>query len=222
MKYLIFLFLVSLNLTLTAQDATDCEKLAIEIHGLVDSENSNQIFIESSNTLYSGNLYHYPGFLLLNEEGDTIAQENVTYYGIGTGFYTHLLEIKDKMSFPFNGRLELFGSNYQKLFCSFPIELEELDYVSLKDIKNEKIKIVPTINEDYLILDLGGNNINAEKLDYHFNITNEYGEITYNSTLDLSSTSIPIKEIGGEGIYFISVWDGIKKKLLPTKLFEVE
>lgn len=222
MKYFLSIFLLGFNIILLAQNAPECEKLSIKIHGLIDSEKSPQLLIEASNAMYAGHLYYYPGFLLINQAGDTIAKENVTYYGIGTNFQTHILELKDKISFPFHGRLELHGSYYQNFFCSFPIEIAEADYVSFKDIKHEKIKIGSTFNENHLILDLGENNINAEKIDYHFNITNEDGEIVHEANINTSCTSIPFTKFDKKGIYYISVWNGINKKLLPTISFEIE
>ncbi len=218
MKRFILLFLLSsTTVALSAQNIAECEQLTIKFHGIVDSEDVDQLFFEVSNVLYTGSLYYYPGFVLLNEEGDIIAKEAVTYYGIGTNFQTHLLDIKKEFPLPFSGRLELFGSYYEKLFCSFPIEIEEADFVSLEDIEKEEIKVVSNFAGDHIILDLSGNHVNREKLDYHFNITNENGEVSYNSKLTTNIISIPVESIGSPGYYFISVWDGINKKLLPTK-----
>ena len=222
MKPVIFLFLVCFTTMLSAQSETECDQITIKFHGLLTSNKSDQLFFEVSNQVYTGNLYYYPGFLLLNEEGDTIAKEAVKYYGIGTGFQTHILELQADIAFPFSGYLELHGSYYQKRFCSFPVEIESADYVSFDAIKSQPVKVELNMAENFLVLDLGGSNINAEVLDYHYNVTNELGEVVYKSTINLSATSIPIEELGGPGIYYISVWDGVQKELLPTMSIEVE
>ncbi|KAA3621377.1 MAG: hypothetical protein DWQ02_27860 [Bacteroidetes bacterium] len=207
---------------MSAQKKADCDQLTIRFNGLIDSGETDQLFFEVSNVMYTGSLYYYPGFLLLNEQGDTIAREEVKYYGIGTSFQTHLLELTDDISFPFVGRLELFGSYYSKKFCSFPIEIEEAEYVSLEEVEREVVKVALNYAGDHVVIDLGGNDITSEYLEYHFNLTNVQGQEVYTGEIDTDIFFIPVDLLGGAGSYYISVWDGINKKLLPTRHFLIE
>lgn len=223
MKRFICLALFCLTtFTMSAQKKADCDQLTIRFNGLIDSDETNQLFFEVSNVLYTGSLYYYPGFLLLNEQGDTVAIEEVKYYGIGTNFQTHLLDLTGEISFPFVGRLELFGSYYSKRFCSFPIEIEQVAYVSLEEIERESIKVGLNYAGDHVVIDLGGNDITSEYLDYHFNITNEQGKEIYNAEIDTDITFIPVEILGGTGNYFVSIWDEINEKLLPVRQIQIE
>lgn len=222
MKQTIFFFLLCITSILSAQTDADCEQLAIEFRGLVESDESDQLFFEVSNGLNSKHLYHYPGLLLLDEDDNVVAKGTMRYYGLSLGFQTHLLELEADISFPFEGTLELHGGNYSTLFCSFPVEIEDADYVSVEEIQKEKIKLATTFSGNEILIDLGGNNINANELGYQITILDEFDEIIYETTLDISFASIPLDELGGEGMYTIDVWDDVNEKMLLSEVFEVE
>lgn len=198
------------------QDDNHCEQLAIAFHGIVASEEGDQLFFEVSNARYAGHLYYYPGFLLISELGDTIAREETKYYGIGTSFQTHLLNVEADISFPFKGRLELYGSYYQNFFCGFPIEIEDADYVELDDFEEQEVKVAPTYAGDHIIVDLGGVP-QAEVVRYEVEITDDRGYLKYSSPMETELTAIPVKEIGGSGMYLVNVWDAIKEIWLPSE-----
>lgn len=199
----------------------DCDQLAVEIRGLVKGEQVDQLYLEVSNAVHVGHLYYYPGFVLLSEAGDTIAKEETTYYGISTGFQSHLLKLHTKITFPFSGRVELFGSFYQKQFCSFPVYIEGLDYVTVDRGETPTVKVATNMAETHLILDLGSYNQQAESLNYYFNITDELGNEIYSAKATESVTAIPTSKLG-VGFFLISIWDGVQKKLLPAQLIEIE
>ena len=196
------------------QQAKDCEQLAIKFCGLVNTGEKDQLFFEVSNALYSGNLYNYPGFLLINEQGDTIAQEETNYYGIGTNFQTHLLDVKGDLSFPFVGRLELWGSYYQNSFCSFPMTIEKADKISLLDTERREIRTATNYAGDQLIIDLGGVYHESE-VKYRLEILDEEGELVHASVLTTDVSVIPVKAVGGRGTYQVRIWDEVSERLLP-------
>ncbi len=74
----------------------------------------------------SEEIFDYPGFLLLNENGDTLAQETVNYFGIGWGAQTHYLSVQNPITFPLEGTLELWGLFYDTLYCSYPITINSI------------------------------------------------------------------------------------------------
>lgn len=221
MKNLLSILLIHLSLIVVAQNVAECEYLSIEVAGIVTKNNTNQLLIECSNAKYEGNLYYYPGFILFNESGDTIAKEKVDYYGIGPNFQNHLLDITNKIEFPFTGYLELYGNNHKKQFCSFPIEFDELPRLSKEELQEEIVKVNSTINDEFLVIDLGDYNINAEKTKYYISLTNDDNTIVYATKTDLSVVTIPMEELEKNGNYVISIWDAIQEKLLPSVTFEV-
>lgn len=74
----------------------------------------------------SSTLFGYPGFLLLDDNGDTLAQETVDLFGIA-GASTHTLRIPvgtDMPASPFDGTLQLWTGFFSELACSWPLELD--------------------------------------------------------------------------------------------------
>jgi hypothetical protein len=116
----------------------------------------------------------------------------------------------------------LHGSDYQTLFCSFPIEIEDADYVSFNEIRDEKVKVATNFYDDKVLIDLAGTNINAEKLSYQISVTDEYDEVVYETIIDRSVASISVDDLGKAGTYSIDIWDEINEKMLPSEFFEVE
>ncbi len=71
-------------------------------------------------------LYSYPGFILYNGNGDTVAIETVDLFGIGE-VSTHRLSIHpdaDQTIPSFGGSLQLWTNFYDSLNCTFPVEVE--------------------------------------------------------------------------------------------------
>ncbi|MGK0389925.1 MAG: hypothetical protein ACI94Y_002670 [Maribacter sp.] len=116
----------------------------------------------------------------------------------------------------------MHGSDYQTLFCSFPIEIEDADYVSFNEIRDEKVKVATNFYDDKVLIDLAGTNINAEKLSYQISVTDEYDEVVYETIIDRSVASISVDDLGKAGTYSIDIWDEINEKMLPSEFFEVE
>lgn len=71
-------------------------------------------------------MFSYPGFILFDAEGDTVAKEVVNFFGIGTESL-HVLPIHpdaDLTSPVFNGHLELWTGFYEELACSFDLSMD--------------------------------------------------------------------------------------------------
>ena len=74
---------------------------------------------------FSSTLFDYPGFILLDDNGDTVAIESVDYFGIGLGPQLHTLSIVpdfDPVAGNFVGSLQLWTGFYTAQACSFPVD----------------------------------------------------------------------------------------------------
>ncbi|HNA33003.1 MAG TPA: hypothetical protein PL106_07760, partial [Flavobacteriales bacterium] len=68
--------------TVSAGEPTDCDSLSfLGVRWGVFSDSTIVLTVANAST----DLFDYPGFVLLDEEGDTIASETVSYFGIGSG-----------------------------------------------------------------------------------------------------------------------------------------
>jgi len=72
---------------------------------------------------HSGDIFSYPGFILFDAEGDTIAKETVNFFGIGEYQISRLSLFPDagSPSEVNDGRLELWMLFYDTLVCTFPV-----------------------------------------------------------------------------------------------------
>ncbi|QQR86824.1 MAG: T9SS type A sorting domain-containing protein [Flavobacteriales bacterium] len=74
---------------------------------------------------YSSALFDYPGFILLDDNGDTIAIETVNYFGIGVGPQLHTLSVQPGAMLPTGtviGTLQLWTGFYTAEACAFPVD----------------------------------------------------------------------------------------------------
>ncbi|MEO0725167.1 MAG: hypothetical protein AAFZ63_11540 [Bacteroidota bacterium] len=217
---LLLLSLFSISL-LSAQRTYECDQLAIAFHGIVATDDGDQLFFEVANAAYTGTLYNYPGFLLIGEKGDTIAREETTYYGIGTNFQTHLLNMEGDISLPFKGRLELWGSFYQHSYCSFPVEIKDADFVERSDLEEEPLKVTTNYAGDQLIVDLGGVYY-EEEFAYQIKIIDEYGTLSYSAKLETTVVAIPVNKIAGTGGYMVDILDEAGDVILSSDFVYLE
>jgi hypothetical protein len=83
----------------------------------------NTVVLEVSNA--SSVLFDYPGFILFDSNMDTIAIETVNYFGIGTGFQQHIMNLVAPLPLPFTGTLNLYTLFYVEQACSWPVTLPD-------------------------------------------------------------------------------------------------
>lgn len=93
---------------------------SIIIHSCQPNATGEQIEVIVSN--YSTNIMSYPGFVILSENGDTIALEEVNYFGIGFN-QLHILNVINPPNLPMNITLELHTLFYDSLECSWNLTL---------------------------------------------------------------------------------------------------
>ncbi len=94
----------------------DLDIISIEWHPFNDSA----LVVHVTNTM-ENSAFGYPGFVLLDVNGDTVARETVLYKGIGTDSW-HTLEIHDGAIIPeepFPGTLHLWTGFYEEFACEW-------------------------------------------------------------------------------------------------------
>lgn len=119
MKPILAIFCGLMTFILQAQSSNNyCD--SIIIHSCQPNATGEQIEVIVSN--YSTNIMSYPGFVILSENGDTIALEEVNYFGIGFN-QLHILNVINPPNLPMNITLELHTLFYDSLECSWNLTL---------------------------------------------------------------------------------------------------
>ncbi|MEC8616343.1 MAG: T9SS type A sorting domain-containing protein [Bacteroidota bacterium] len=159
--FLIFISIIISNSTYSQFFSCD----SIQISNVNYTPDSlNQISLMASNA--NLDIISYPGFVLLNDIGDTVAKEIVNYFGIGFFPQQHFLQAYQPISNPFAGTIELHSLFYDSLRCVFPFILDttlhdlnrKSDFISIYPNPTSDILYVKGINEkfEYVVFELGG------------------------------------------------------------------
>ena len=159
--FLIFISIIISNSTYSQFFSCD----SIQISNVNYTPDSlNQISLMASNA--NLDIISYPGFVLLNDIGDTVAKEIVNYFGIGYFPQQHFLQAYQPISNPFAGTIELHSWFYDSLRCVFPFILDttlhdlnrKSDFISIYPNPTSDILYVKGINEkfEYVVLEIGG------------------------------------------------------------------
>ena len=135
-----------------------CDSISVEVESfdfLMD-EGEFVLTINMSTFFTSDDYFDYAGFVLLNSDGDVVAEEGIdagNVYGFGAEYSdTRVLYFDEFVNLPFEGTLALFKgyfSGNEELACSFPISFsidgagvslegqyfseEEYDYVQFSE-----------------------------------------------------------------------------------------
>ncbi len=157
--------------------------------------------------------FDYPGFILLDQNGDTIAKETVNYFGIGSNTQTHLLEKWQNLVLPFEGELHLFSSFYDSLHCIFPIIIDETNSIFIPEISNTDISIFP--NPTRGIVQIKGEDLNKYQ-NLSLDLFNALGQRIYSSNISGDETVVFLPIL--KGTYFVQLYDK-EKIIFADKLF---
>ena len=181
MKSLIFFLFTILFFTGFSQTTSDpCD--SIFIHSVVPNATGQQIEVIVSN--HSLDIMSYPGFILFNQNGDTIAKELVTYFGIGWNEQVHVLEIINQPALLFIGTLELHTHFYDSLRCTFPVAMDLSTGIS--EAEAQEVTVYPNPAYDWIQID----HLTNMSL-IHIEIYNIYGKqmktILNGNRIDISS-----------------------------------
>ena len=118
--FLIFSLLIANNAY--SQNIPACDTLIINCCQ-VNGGGPNTLLLTAANS--SSVLFDYPGFALLDQNGDTIAIETTNYFGIGTFPQPHVMNIVAPLVLPFTGTLQLYMLFFDTLACEFPITIPD-------------------------------------------------------------------------------------------------
>jgi hypothetical protein len=116
---LIPLLLLLAGVSANAQDG--CDDLTI-VSVRYSPFTDTIIIVEVTNA--GSELFSYPGFVLINANGDTLAKETVNYFGIA-GQSVHHLTVRPGVAGPldnFEGTLQLHTGFYDALACTWPMD----------------------------------------------------------------------------------------------------
>jgi len=120
-----FLLVFSMLLSIGSFSQTNCDSLQIDCCNLqlLGNDTISLIAINIS----TQEIFDYPGFILLAQNGDTLAKETVNYFGIGWGGQTHYMNVQNPITLPIQGTLELWGLFYDTLYCSYPFTINAIE-----------------------------------------------------------------------------------------------
>ena len=124
-----------------------------------DSLNRISLFAANANM----DLISYPGFVVLNHLGDTMAKETVNYCGIGFFPQQHFLEVYQPITNPFSGTIELHSWFYDSLRCVFPFTLDTT-LSKMNDILND-MSLYPNPTKDLVFISGGLPNVDFKIYD---------------------------------------------------------
>ena len=142
-----------------------------------DSLNRISLFAANANM----DIISYPGFVVLNHLGDTMAKETVNYFGIGFFPQQHFLEVYQTITNPFAGTIELHSWFYDSLRCVFPFTLDTT-LSKMNDILND-MSLYPNPSKDLVFISGGLPNVD-------FRIYDSFGrliQIGRGNTFDLKN-----------------------------------
>lgn len=143
-KSLLFaLFLITLHAH--SQQLPACDSLQFNCC-VFDSVAPNTVTFYVSNP--SAVLFDYPAFVLFNSLGDTVAQEQVTYFGISNSPQIHSLTITGNLTLPFTGTLNLYTLFFDSLACSFPFTIADTT-TGLHASAQPLFEIIPNPNNSH-------------------------------------------------------------------------
>lgn len=95
----------------------------VQIVSILYAAFSDSIVVHAING--SSDIFSYPGFILFDANGDTVAVETVDLFGLPEESW-HMLRIPDDVEITdpeFSGTLELWTGFYDSLVCSWPVEV---------------------------------------------------------------------------------------------------
>ena len=107
----------------TVTGGSPCDDLDLDfVHWAAFSDTALTIHVFNNST----ELFDYPGFILLDVNGDTLAMEVVNFFGIGLES-SHTLTIHPDAqipSGPFSGELQLWTGFYDEQACSWELDVD--------------------------------------------------------------------------------------------------
>ena len=191
MKKVFIVFLIFQNYSLLAQ-VFSCDSVQISSIELSSNSPTIELWVKNTNLDYIA----YPGFIMFDSNGDTLAQESIFYFGIGSNYQIHHLDILNPINLPLSGNLELHSWFYDSLVCTFPYTMDSILRIDFS--LTNKIKIFPNPTKD---------NINISLDNFNGNIQTEVYDLIGNRLKTTDETTISLRDYS-KGIYILKVTYG--------------
>jgi len=122
----------------------DCDLIEVTSVSMNIETNVIELLINAN----SSYLYSYPSFTIFNQSGDTLATEQVDYYGL-SGESTHLLNIQSPIeNWESELTLQLYSGFYDVLECSFTINTNSIEILDCTDEQAVNYNSNATINNE--------------------------------------------------------------------------
>lgn len=208
MKRLLYLLLMvpdTLFSLATAAQAP-CDSLIIHSVGYdaFHSDELLEVVVQNPSTAF----FPYPAFALLDANGDSLASEDVNFFGIGDYYQGHTLELHEPLSdHQLNGaQLVLTGMNEQ-VYCIW-----EEDYDLCPDDACRDLRIV-----------MQGANFPSEAHTYTYDILDSTGTILAHDTMHIDSAEYTARDTVClfPGNYSI-VWERVSSASIEALHFRVD
>jgi len=196
---------------LVAQVPGACDSVSVECCNFYLT--TNQLSVQVSNN--SSYLFPYPGFILFNKDGDTIAKETVNYYGIGIYPQEHVLEYPEPPDLPFEGFLELFVDFYAAKACTFPIQIDDTVSTLVTGIPEEYVLLYPNPAGSSVQVRLPES---AVPFIRRLELINTNGKVIYSQIVTISRTEINLNSPGDAGLYLVLFYDNNSRVRAERKL----
>ena len=188
MKKVFIVFLIFQTYSLLAQ-VFSCDSVQISSIELSSNSPTIEVWVKNTNLDYIA----YPGFIMFDSNGDTLAQESIFYFGIGSNYQIHHLDILNPINLPLSGNLELHSWFYDSLVCTFPYTMDSVLRIDFS--LTNKIKIFPNPTK---------NNINISLDNFNGKIRTEVFDVIGNRLQNSNETTISLLGYA-KGIYILKV-----------------
>jgi hypothetical protein len=207
MKNILLFFL--LPLVSFSQTNPECDSLVIECC-FYNPQNPDTITLNVTNN--SGYIFPYPGFIIFNTNMDTIAKENVNYFGIANAPQQHVLTVVNSFSLPFVGTLQLYTGFYDSLHCSFPIIITDTVTGIQPVHKLNGVSLFPNPASEYVNISVEGDYAPCQ-----YTLMDVCGRLILSGRLTSTQSRIEIADLK-KGIYFIQLSNGSGELMKPGKI----
>ncbi|MBL8009516.1 MAG: hypothetical protein JNJ64_02825 [Flavobacteriales bacterium] len=193
-------FVVSGGGQLPACDSLD----VISVHWAPFDPGTVEVMVSNG----SSELFDYPAFVLLDDQGDTLAMEQPVFFGIGGGPQIHALTVHPLAQVPaspFTATLHLWTSFFDSLACELPVNVDLCPpgpCVPVQVHLGNFGGAIVTGLFDWNLLDGGGNTV--------FSGTLELGALEFDSATvclppgSYTLTMVQPQPVGGQLVYGVS------------------
>ncbi|MBT8196472.1 MAG: T9SS type A sorting domain-containing protein [Bacteroidia bacterium] len=170
MRYILYsIFFLLVSAGFCQAQLTKCDSLYIqniEYAPFNDSLIAVYVYNESSD------IFSYPGFILYDANGDTVAKEIVNYFGIGNE-QVHYMTIQPGVVVQenFNGTIELWSGFYSTLECTY----------------NQQVNLCPDTTCVELFLSLSNFGGALAFSEFTWDIKNTAGIVLYSGAMELDT-----------------------------------